>query len=104
MIGYLPQKIANCPGLHTREEDIPLEQAELIFSFSKEYGVPVEAVEFVNEPNCIDITGFPAGYTVEDYGRDLVLDENNNVPVLTGEAVTAASLDIAPGSCCLIVL
>lgn len=33
---------------------------------SKEYGVPVEAVEFVNEPNMLANTGFPKDYTAAD--------------------------------------
>lgn len=68
--GNLLISMANCPGIHTRDEDFKTNQADLIFSFSKEYGVPISAVEFVNEPNYIDITGFPDGYTVADYGRD----------------------------------
>ena len=70
MNGKLLISLANCAGNHTREEVWNPEQAKLIIDFSKEYGVPVSAIEFVNEPNYIDITGYPKGYTVEDYGRD----------------------------------
>ncbi len=70
MDGKLLISLANCPGNHSREELWNSEQAKLIIEFSKAYGVPVSAIEFVNEPNYIDITGYPKGYTVEDYGRD----------------------------------
>ena len=70
MKGKLLISLANCAGNHTREEVWNPEQAKLIIDFSKEYGVPVDAIEFVNEPNYIDITGYPKGYTVKDYGRD----------------------------------
>ena len=33
-------------------------------------GVPVEAVEFVNEPNMLKVTGFPKDYTAADFRRD----------------------------------
>ena len=32
--------------------------------------MPIDATEFVNEPNMLDITGFPPGYTAADYARD----------------------------------
>ena len=43
---------------------------EKIFSLSKEYGVPIEAAEFMNEPNMLQYSGAPAGYTAADYARD----------------------------------
>lgn len=70
MDGKLLISLANCPGNHSREEVWNPKQARLIIEFSKAYGVPIDAIEFVNEPNYIDITGYPKGYTVEDYGRD----------------------------------
>lgn len=37
---------------------------------SREYGVPIDAAEFANEPNMMEDTGFPKGYTPADYRRD----------------------------------
>ncbi len=68
--GKLMISVANCDGLHSADEPWNPSQAELIFALSKEHGVPVEAVEFTNEPNMIEITGFPKGYTAADFRRD----------------------------------
>ncbi|MBE6940250.1 MAG: beta-glucuronidase [Ruminococcaceae bacterium] len=62
--------MANCPGLHSAEEPWPSTEAEKIFKLSKEYGVPIEAAEFANEPNMMEDTGFPKGYTAAHYRRD----------------------------------
>ena len=62
--------VANCPGLHSAEEPWHPTEAEKLFSFSKEYGVPIDAAEFTNEPNMMEETGFPEGYTPEHYRRD----------------------------------
>ena len=68
--GKLLISIANCPGIHDANEPIPFEQAELLFRISKEYGVPIAAAEFTNEPNMMEISGLPKGYTAEDHARD----------------------------------
>ena len=68
--GKLLISVANCDGLHSAEEPWNPSQAEKIFALSKEYGCPIEAVEFANEPNMIEITGFPVGYTAADFRRD----------------------------------
>ena len=68
--GKLLISVANCDGLHSHDEPWHPEQAEKIFSLSKEYGCPIEAVEFVNEPNMLSVTGFPKDYTAEDFRRD----------------------------------
>ena len=68
--GKLLLSMANCPGIHKANEPYPLEQAELIFSFSKEYGVPISAAEFTNEPNMMVMSGLPEGFTAEDHARD----------------------------------
>ena len=68
--GHLIISLANCPGLHAAEEPWHPEEAEKIFSLSQAYGVPIEAVEFANEPNMLEDTGFPKGYTAEHYRRD----------------------------------
>ncbi|MCD7820584.1 MAG: beta-glucuronidase, partial [Clostridiales bacterium] len=62
--------VANCPGLHSAHEPWPSTEAEKIFSLSAEYGVPIDAAEFTNEPNMMEDTGFPPGYTPADYRRD----------------------------------
>ncbi len=62
--------VANCPGLHTAEEPWHPAEAEKLFSLSKEYGMPIQAAEFANEPNMMEDTGFPKGYTPAHYRRD----------------------------------
>ena len=37
---------------------------------SMEYGVPISAAEFTNEPNLIALSGLPKGYTAADHARD----------------------------------
>ena len=68
--GKLLVSMANCPGIHAANEPMPMDQAELLFSFSKEYGVPISAAEFTNEPNMIAMSGLPEGYTPADHARD----------------------------------
>ena len=68
--GRLLISVANCVGLHKAEEPWNPSQAEQIFALSKEHGVPIEAVEFTNEPNMFAVTGFPPGYTAEHFRRD----------------------------------
>ena len=68
--GKLKISVANCDGLHAASEPWNPSQAEKIFALSKEHGVPVEAVEFVNEPNMLKVTGFPKDYTAADFRRD----------------------------------
>ncbi len=62
--------VANCPGLHSTDEPWPSTEAEKLFKLSKEYGVPIQAAEFANEPNMMEDTGFPKGYKAEHYRRD----------------------------------
>ena len=68
--GKLLVSIANCPGIHAADEPMPFEQADLLFRTSKEYGVPISAAEFTNEPNLIALSGLPQGYTAADHARD----------------------------------
>ena len=68
--GKLLVSLANCPGNHSADEIWNVEQAELLFKTSKEYGVPINAAEFTNEPNLIALSGLPKGYTPEDHARD----------------------------------
>ena len=62
--------VANCPGLHSAEEPWHPAEAEKLFALSQEYGVPITAAEFANEPNMMEETGFPKGYTPAHYRRD----------------------------------
>lgn len=68
--GKLLVSMTNCPGVHNADEPYPLELAEKLFAFSKEYGVPIDAAEFTNEPNMMTMSGLPVGYTAEDHARD----------------------------------
>ena len=68
--GKLLISVANCQGLHSAEEPWNPSQVEKIFALSTEHGVPIEAVEFTNEPNMMEATGFPKGYTPEHFRRD----------------------------------
>ena len=68
--GKLLISLANCAGLHTHDEPWNPSQAEQIFALSKEYGVPIAAAEFMNEPNMLAMSGAPQGYTGADYARD----------------------------------
>ena len=68
--GKLKISVANCDGLHSHDEPWNPSQAKLIFDLSREYGCPIEAVEFVNEPNMMKNTGFPRDYTPADFRRD----------------------------------
>ena len=68
--GKLLVSVANCEGLHSTEEPWNPSQAELLFELSKEHGVPISAVEFTNEPNMMETTGFPKGYTPAHFRRD----------------------------------
>lgn len=62
--------VNNCEGLHKAGEPWNPSQAELLFGYSRDYGVPIAAAEFVNEPNMLGMSGCPTGYTAADYARD----------------------------------
>lgn len=62
--------VGNCIGNHPNNGPLDLSQAEIIFQFSEEYGVPINAAEFMNEPNMMETSGAPAGYTAADFVRD----------------------------------
>ena len=68
--GKLLVSVANCPGIHSADEPWPTDQAELLFRTSQEYGVPIAAAEFTNEPNMMAMSGLPQGYTAADHARD----------------------------------
>ena len=62
--------VNNCEGLHKADEPWHPAQAEELFKFAKENGHPIDAAEFMNEPNMLSFSGSPAGYTGEHYRRD----------------------------------
>ena len=62
--------VANCEGLHKADEPWNPSQAKILFDYSRDYGVPIDAAEFMNEPNMLAASGAPAGYTAKDYARD----------------------------------
>lgn len=68
--GKLLVSVANCEGIHSAHEPWHPGQAKLLFDLSKEYGVPIDAAEFMNEPNMLSGSGAPKGYTFADYIRD----------------------------------
>ena len=66
--------VSACPGVYGVDQSpVPpwtAHEAEKLFKFSADYGVPISASEFVNEPNMLEDTGFPKGYTAADHARD----------------------------------
>lgn len=62
--------VSNCAGDHPDGAPLDLTQTKKIFNFSHEYGVDIDAAEFMNEPNMLEMSGAPKGYTAEDYARD----------------------------------
>lgn len=62
--------VANCPGIHSAEEPWNPEQTKLLFDFSRDYGMPIDAAEFTNEPSMPTAGGLPEGYTPEQFSRD----------------------------------
>lgn len=62
--------VANCAGLHSADEPWNPSQAEQIFALSKKYGVPIDAAEFMNEPNMLAMSGAPEGCTAANFVRD----------------------------------
>lgn len=67
--GKLLITVSNCEGDHSAHEPWPVDKARELLDYSADYGVPVNAVEFTNEPNGRS-TGTPDGYMPEDFGRD----------------------------------
>ncbi len=68
--GKLLISVSNCAGDHPNGGPLDLTQTRKIFAFSHAYGVDIDAVEFMNEPNMLAFSGAPAGYTPADYARD----------------------------------
>ena len=68
--GKLLVSVSNCEGDHPDGGPLDLTQAKKLFDFNHEYGVDIDAIEFMNEPNMMEMSGAPAGYTPADYARD----------------------------------
>jgi len=68
--GKLLISVSNCAGDHPDGGPLDLTQAKKIFTLSHEHGVDIAAVEFMNEPNMLELSGAPEGYTAADYARD----------------------------------
>lgn len=69
--GHLLVSVANSAGVHnTPDGSWDPAQAKLLFDFSRDYGVPIEAAEFMNEPNILTPDNSPAGYGMAEYARD----------------------------------
>lgn len=61
---------ANCDGVQNPDGTWNPEQLKLILDYSRDYGVPISAVEFMNEPNTTILGGTSSNYTPEDFSRD----------------------------------
>ncbi len=102
--GKLLISFANCPGIHDAETPWSPWQAKLIMDLSKEYGVPVNAVEFTNEPNLMNTSGFPKGYTAAHFRRDQEIAnawvrENYPDVLLVGPSSTDSTvIEMGPGA------
>lgn len=68
--GKLLISVSNCTGDHPNGGPLDLTQTQKIFDFSHAYGVDIDAAEFMNEPNMLEMSGAPKGYTAADYVRD----------------------------------
>lgn len=68
--GKLLISVSNCTGDHPNGGELDLAQTKKIFDFSHAYGVDIDAAEFMNEPNMLEFSGAPKGYTAADYARD----------------------------------
>jgi len=68
--GKLLISVSNCAGDHPNGDPLDLTQTKKIFNLSHEYGVDIDAAEFMNEPNMLEMSGAPKGYTAADFVRD----------------------------------
>ena len=68
--GKLLISVSNCEGDHKNGGPLDLTQTKKLFDFSRDYGVNIDAAEFMNEPNMLEFSGAPKSYTAADYARD----------------------------------
>lgn len=95
--------VSNCGGDHPNGGPLDLTQTKKIFAFSHQYGVDIDAIEFMNEPNMLQMSGAPAGYTAADYARDqdiLYAWVRENYPScqLVGPCTTGDPTTVSPDS------
>ena len=95
--GKLLISLADCEGLHSTDTPWNPSEAEKIFKLSESYGVPIEAVEFANQPDMIHDKGFPVNYTLEAYRRDQDIGirwirENYPECIIVGPATAAVEI------------
>lgn len=68
--GKLLISVSNCSGDHPNGGELDLTQTRKIFELSHAYGIDIDAAEFMNEPNMLEMSGAPKGYTAADFVRD----------------------------------
>lgn len=68
--GKLLVSASNCAGDHKDGGPLDLTQIKKLFALTDELGGKIDAFEFMNEPNMLQISGAPMGYTFADYVRD----------------------------------
>ncbi len=68
--GKLLVSASNCAGDHKDGGPLDLTQIKKLFAFTEELGGKIDAFEFMNEPNMLQISGAPIGYSFADYVRD----------------------------------
>ena len=61
---------SNCAGDHKDGGPIDLTQIKKLFAFTDELGGKIDAFEFMNEPNMLQMSGAPLDYDFPDYVRD----------------------------------
>lgn len=61
---------SNCAGDHKDGGPLDLTQMKKLFALTDELGGKIDAFEFMNEPNMLQMSGAPVGYNFEDYVRD----------------------------------
>ena len=61
---------SNCQGDHKDDGPIDLTQIKKLFALTDSVGGKIDAFEFMNEPNMLQISGAPLKYTFADYVRD----------------------------------
>ena len=68
--GKLLVSASNCAGDHKDGGPLDLTQIKKLFALTDELGGKIDAFEFMNEPNMLQISGAPIGYDFPDYIRD----------------------------------
>ena len=61
---------SNCQGDHKDDGPLDLTQIKKLFALTDSVGGKIDAFEFMNEPNMLQVSGAPLNYNFEDYIRD----------------------------------